>query len=155
MASASSAIPKEYRSIMAAERMQAVGLTMSLPAMSGAEPWMGSYRPRVPSPRLDEGIMPMEPVIMEASSEMMSPNMFSVTMTSNWLGSFTTCMAQLSTNISLYSTSGYSACRRCMTARQRRLVSSTLALSTQQSFLRRFMAVSKPMRPMRSISCSA
>ena len=27
---------------------------MSLPAMSGAEPWMGSYRPRVPSPRLDE-----------------------------------------------------------------------------------------------------
>ena len=36
-----------YRSIMAADRMQAVGFTMSLPAMSGAEPWMGSYRPQI------------------------------------------------------------------------------------------------------------
>ena len=50
--------------------------------------------------------MPMEPVIMEASSDRMSPNMFSVTITSNWAGFFTICMAQLSTNISLYSTSG-------------------------------------------------
>src|SRR5699024_11590236 len=97
---------------MAADRMQAVGLTMSLPAMSGAEPWMGSYRPRVPSPSEEDGIIPMEPVIMEASSERMSPNIFSVTMTSNWAGSLTICMAQLSTNISLYATSGYSSFSR-------------------------------------------
>ena len=140
---------------MAADRMQAVGFTMSLPAMSGAEPWMGSYRPRVPSPRLEDGIIPMEPVIIEASSDRMSPNIFSVTITSNCAGFFTICIAQLSTNISLYSTSGYSACSRCITVRHRRLVSSTLALSTQHSFLRRLRAVSKPMRPMRSISCSA
>ena len=139
---------------MAADRMQAVGLTMSLPAMSGAEPWMGSYRPRVPSPSEEDGIIPMEPVIMEASSERMSPNIFSVTMTSNWAGFLTICMAALSTNISLYSTSGYSSFRRCITARHRRLVSRTLALSTQHSFLRRLRAVSKPMRPIRSISCS-
>ena len=91
---------------------------------------------------------------MEASSERMSPNIFSVTMTSNWAGFLTICMAALSTNISLYSTSGYSSFRRCITARHRRLVSRTLALSTQHSFLRRLRAVSKPMRPIRSISCS-
>ena len=67
---------------------------------------MGSYMPRVPSPRLEEGIMPMVPVSMLASSERMSPNMLPVTMTSNWLGSFTSCMEALSTNISPYSTSG-------------------------------------------------
>ena len=52
--------------------------------------------------------MPMEPVIMEASSERMSPNMFSVTMTSNCAGFFTICIAQLSTSISVSSTSVYS-----------------------------------------------
>ena len=50
--------------------------------------------------------MPMEPVIMDASSDRISPNIFSVTMTSNWAGFLTICMAALSTNISLYSTSG-------------------------------------------------
>ncbi|SCJ32745.1 Uncharacterised protein [uncultured Blautia sp.] len=56
--------------------------------------------------------MPMLPVISLASSDRMSPNMFSVTITSNWAGSLQICMAQLS------------------------------------------RAVSKPMRPIRSISCS-
>ena len=42
MQSASAAMSKLYRSIMAADRMQAMGLMMSWPAMSGAEPWMGS-----------------------------------------------------------------------------------------------------------------
>ena len=139
---------------MAAERMVPMGFAMSFPAMSGAEPWMGSYRPQEVAPRLEEGIIPMEPVIMEASSDRMSPNMFSVTTTSNWLGSLTICMAQLSTSISLSSTSGYSAARRCITDFQRREESSTLLFSTEQSFLPRFRAVSKPMRPMRSISLS-
>ena len=98
--------------------------------------------------------MPMEPVIMDASSERMSPNIFSVTITSNWLGSLTICMAQLSTSMSLSSTLGYSADSLCITDFQRRLESSTLLFSTEQSFPRRFRAVSKPMRPMRSISDS-
>ena len=38
-------------------------------------------------------------VIMLASSERISPNMFSVTITSNWDGSFTICMDALSTYI--------------------------------------------------------
>jgi len=75
--------------------------------------------------------MPMEPVIMEASSERMSPNMFSVTMTSNCAGFFTICIAQLSTSISVSSTSVYSSAKRCMTFFQRRLVSSTLLFSTE------------------------
>jgi len=35
----------EKRSIMAALRMVASGFAMPLPAMSGALPWLGSYRP--------------------------------------------------------------------------------------------------------------
>ena len=34
---------------MAAERMQAVGLTISLPAMSGAEPWMDEGSIEIPA----------------------------------------------------------------------------------------------------------
>src|SRR5262249_27059774 len=42
IAQAASSLPNEYRSIMAAERMVARGFAMFLPAISGAEPWMGS-----------------------------------------------------------------------------------------------------------------
>ena len=49
-----------------------------------------------------EGSRPIEPVIIEASSERISPNIFSVTTTSNCPGSFTNCMAMLSTNTSSY-----------------------------------------------------
>ena len=59
---ASAARPKERLSIMAADRMVAMGFAMPCPAMSGAEPWMGSYMPRVPSPSEAEGKRPMEPV---------------------------------------------------------------------------------------------
>ena len=82
---------------MATERMVARGLATPWPAMSGAEPWMGSYMPLPCSSREAEGSMPMEPVNMEASSERMSPKRLPVTMTSNCLGLRTSCMAQLST----------------------------------------------------------
>ena len=74
--------------------------------MSGAEPPDGSYRPNLVSFMLAEGSIPMEPVIIEASSERISPNMFSVTMTSNCAGSFTSCIAELSTSICSSFTSG-------------------------------------------------
>jgi hypothetical protein len=38
---ASAGRPSEWRSSMAAERMVPMGLAIPLPAMSGAEPWMG------------------------------------------------------------------------------------------------------------------
>ena len=86
--------------------MVAIGLAISCPAISGAEPWLGSYKPKLPSFKLAEDNIPIEPVTILASSDKMSPNMFSVRITSNCLGSLTNCMAQLSTNICSNSTSG-------------------------------------------------
>ena len=75
-------------------RMVAIGIGDPLPAMSGALPWMGSYRPRVPSPSDADGSRPMEPASTEASSVRMSPNMFSVTITSKSRGRRTRYIAQ-------------------------------------------------------------
>ena len=50
-----------------------------------------------------DGRSPSEPVITLASSVRMSPNIFSVTMTSKWRGCWINFIAALSTNI--YSTS--------------------------------------------------
>ena len=94
----------------------------------------------------------MEPVIWLASSERMSPNMLLVAITSNWPGFRTSCMAALSTYMKESSTSGYWPLRASATSRHRRLDSRMLALSTTQSFLRRFMADSNPSFRIRSIS---
>ena len=59
---------------------------MPLPAMSGAVPWMGSYRPLLFASSEAEGSMPIEPVSIDASSDRMSPNMLPVTITSNCFG---------------------------------------------------------------------
>ena len=87
----------------------AMGFAIPLPAMSGALPCIGSYSPPRASPSDADGSMPMEPVICEASSERMSPNMFSVRITSKRAGSRTSCMAALSTYMWSSSTSAYSA----------------------------------------------
>lgn len=79
----------------------------------------------------------MEPVIWLASSERMSPNRFSVRITSNWLGSRTIYMAALSTYMWSSSTSGYSSATAQTVFRHRRELSSTLALSTEVTRLRR------------------
>ena len=39
---ASASSPSEWRSIIAAERMVPSGFAIPFPAMSGADPWMGS-----------------------------------------------------------------------------------------------------------------
>lgn len=39
--------PNEYRSSIAALSIVPIGLAIPFPAMSGAEPWIGSYKPRV------------------------------------------------------------------------------------------------------------
>ena len=106
--SAASARPKEWRSIIATDRIAASGLAMSLPAMSGAVPCTGSYRPLVPSPSEADGSMPIEPVSIAAASDRMSPNMLPVTMTSNCFGARISCIAAASTKRCVSSTSGYS-----------------------------------------------
>ena len=55
-----------------------------------------------------EGSIPIEPVSIAASSLRMSPNMFSVTITSKWRGAATSCMAALSTSRCSSSMFGYS-----------------------------------------------
>ena len=83
-----------------------MGFALFCPAMSGAEPWIGSYIPRLVAPRDADGSIPMEPVIWDASSDRMSPNILEVTTTSNCLGFLTSCIAALSTSISVRVTSG-------------------------------------------------
>src|ERR1017187_9382606 len=58
--------PKLYSSMAATEPIAPSGLALFCPAMSGAEPWTGSYRPtHAPegffAPMDAEGSMPMEP----------------------------------------------------------------------------------------------
>ena len=128
----------------------ASGLATPCPAMSGAEPWTGSNTPGPLSPSEALGSIPSEPVSIAASSERMSPNMFSVTITSNSLGLATSCMAALSTSRWSSGVSENSAaCRSRTTSRHNRLVSSTLALST---LVTRRRAAPKATRAIRSIS---
>ena len=48
MASAAAGCPSDQRSIIAADRTVPSGLAMSWPAISGAEPLIGSYSPKRP-----------------------------------------------------------------------------------------------------------
>ena len=96
--------------------------------------------------------MPNEPARTEASSDRMSPNMFSVTMTSKMPGEVMSCIAQESTRRCSNSTSGNSAWTSLTTARQRRLEARTLALSTLVTRLRRPRASSKASRAIRTTS---
>ena len=82
----------------------AIGFDMFLPAISGAEPWTGSYRDLVLpflslSPNDADGSKPNEPVSIAASSDNISPNKLSAKITSNCFGFLNNCIAQLSANI--------------------------------------------------------
>ncbi|CAM5263158.1 hypothetical protein RLIN73S_01618 [Rhodanobacter lindaniclasticus] len=90
--------PNEWRSNRAAERIAPTGLATPLPAMSGAEPWIGSYKPALPSPSDADGNSPSEPASAAASSVRMSPNRFSVTTTSYALGRVSSSIAIESTS---------------------------------------------------------
>ena len=135
------------------------GLARSWPAMSGAEPWIGSYRPWRPwavsrVPIEADGSSPSEPAMTAASSDRMSPNRFSVTRTSKPAGHFASIIAALSTSRCSSSTSGKSAWTSSVTLRHRRLVARTFALSTWVTFLRRVRASSNARVTIRRISAS-
>nr|ACU24384.1 unknown [Glycine max] len=132
--SAAFSSPRPYLKSIAALRTVANGFALSCPAISGAEPCMGSKSPGPEAPRLAEGSIPILPVTIEASSDNISPKMLFVTMVSNCFGSRISCIEALSTYMCESSTSGYS----CAIAKNLFLhnidASSTLALSTEQSF---------------------
>ena len=71
---------------------------------------------------------------MAASSLRMSPNMFSVRITSNCDGRDTSCIAALSTSRWSSCTPAWPAATRVTTSRHSREVSSTFALSTLVTF---------------------
>ena len=132
--------------------MAPIGFAVPFPAMSGAEPCTGSYKNGRPSPILADGKSPSEPATAPASSLRMSPNMFSVTITSNCAGARTSCMAQVSTSRCSRVTSGNSRATTSTVSRQSREVSSTLALSTEVTFRRRPRAIEQATRATRAIS---
>jgi len=99
----------------------------------------------------DESI-PSEPLMTLASSVRMSPNMFSVTITSKSVGRRMICIAALSTNMKSTVTSGYSQAVRWAVSRHMRDVSNTLALSTTVRCRRRVPASRKATRSTCSIS---
>ena len=63
-----------------------IGLAIPFPAMSGALPCIGSYKPSWDALSEAEGRTPIEPGSTAASSVSISPNKFSVTITSNPVG---------------------------------------------------------------------
>ena len=69
---------------------------MPLPAISGAEPPAGSYKPKPSSFKLADGNIPIEPVIIAASSEIISPKMLEQRSTSKDSGALINCMVALS-----------------------------------------------------------
>ena len=136
-----------------------IGFAMSRPAMSGADPWMGSYSPNVPcavvrSPSDADGSIPRLPASTAASSERMSPNRFSVTMTSKSAGRRTSSIAHESTSWCSIVTSGKSVATSFAIVRHSRDVARTLALSTEVTLPRRSRASSKASVTMRRISSS-
>ena len=111
IAIATSSRPSDQRASIAADRIVPTGFAIPRPAMSGAEPWIGSYMPNVPcsvfrSPSDADGSIPRLPASTDASSERMSPKRFSVTTTSNDAGLLTRSIAHESTSWWLTSTSG-------------------------------------------------
>ena len=134
--------PAENRRSIAALRIEAIGFARDLPAISGAEPWIGSYKAGLPPLRRRpffggkdeieaEGNIPKEPPITADSSERISPNKFSATITSNIEGWVIICIAALSANIWINSTSGYSIPTSVATSRQSRDDSITFILSSE------------------------
>src|SRR5207302_10497572 len=102
----------------AALRMAPIGLATPRAARSGADPWIGSYNPRRPAPRLADGSIPSDPTSIDASSVRMSPNRFSVRTTSNAAGRRIKSMAKLSTSMCVKLTSGNRGATLDTTSRQ-------------------------------------
>ncbi len=97
--------------------------------------------------------MPSEPVSIEATSDSMSPNRLSVTMTSNCFGLRTSCMPPASASMcSSFTSLNSRACSAVITSFQSTPDFMTLRLSIEVTLLRRLRASSKATRPMRSIS---
>ena len=92
-----------YFSIMAPERMTAIGLATPRPAMSGALPCTAS-KTAYSSPMFAPGTSPSPPTRPAQRSLSRSPKRFDVASTSNRVGSITSSMHRRSVRMSWVST---------------------------------------------------
>ena len=134
--------------------MVASGFAIFFPAISGAEPPLGSYSPKAFSPKEAEGSIPREPVISAISSERMSPNIFSVAITEKHPGLRTSCIAIESTRAWLSFISGSCSPLAVKIFLQSRELSRTLALSTETSSPPLSFARENAILAILSISCA-
>jgi len=126
-----------------------------LPGDVGCAPWIGSKSPLPSSPRLADGSMPSDPVIIAASSERMSPNMFGQSSTSNFGASRSRIIAAESTSWCSSFTSGTrSRSPRRSRSRTRRPRARWPCGCSWTSFLRP-RAARNATRAMRATSCSS
>ena len=117
------------------------GFTIPWPAISGAEPCIGSNIPVSLDSEAD-GNSPIEPVNIDAASDKISPNKLGVKITSNCLGFFITCIAALSTYICCRSISLCFIIILSTVCRHNCEHSKTLALSIDVICFFLFLAVS-------------
>lgn len=140
------------RSSIVDERTMAIGLATSLPAMSGALPCEACAIARSSEALMDPAV-PRDPAISPVRSDRMSPNMFSVTMTSKVWAWRSRCTVAASMCRSSTVTSGYSCPTSRHTSRNRPVViCSTLALWTIVTCFLRPMARRKASWAMRSVA---
>ena len=78
----SSGLSRVYSNIIAKDSIIAYGFTIPWPAISGADPCIGSNIP-VSLDNEAEGNSPIEPVNIDAASDKISPNKLGVKITSN------------------------------------------------------------------------
>ena len=147
--------------IIAADRIVPIGLARSWPGDVGGRPMDRLVEAEGPAvlasrgrPATPMAACPRLPARTAASSERMSPNRFSVTITSKSAGRLISSIAHESTSWWLTSTSGMRRRSSSTTRRQRRDVASTFALSTLVRRRRRVNANAPASRTIRRISSS-
>ena len=121
---------------MAADRNIAVGLASPRPAMSGAVPWHG-WNTACRSPMSADGAMPMPPIRPAPRSDRMSPNMFSVTTTSNPMALHDPAKRRGVDVDAVRVDVGIRAAHSRKISRKKAIEGSTFALSTQVTRRRR------------------
>mmetsp|Transcript_1027 Transcript_1027/g.3012 ORF Transcript_1027/g.3012 Transcript_1027/m.3012 type:complete len:331 (-) Transcript_1027:91-1083(-) len=129
---------RRWRSIMAADRIMAVGFTTSLPAMSMPTCRAPCSNTAHVCPMLAPGAKPGLPVNPATAFDTNDPYKLGVTITSNCCGRDTNCIMQLSTMISRYSMVGYRLATSRQDSRNRpSAIFMMLALCTAVTLLRK------------------
>ena len=151
------ASPASGADSIAADRIAAHGLALPCPAISGAEPWIGSYRPLSPlHARSDaDGSIPIEPgaharlVGQDVAEQIARHDDVELAGIAHHLHRGVVDIHVRQRDVGIMRRTS-----RSTTSRHNCDVSSTFALSTEQSFFLRCRAISKPTVTIRRTSAS-